>query len=78
MTNMMKQSKQRMGMDLWTNYDEQGIGLSLCSLPVNWYQTEKGMKSSLSIGLPRISNSVQPKQQKKMGSSHSSKVCNTK
>lgn len=50
----------------WINYDVHETGdPNLRPLPIRWWQSEKGTTSTVSIGLPQISKSVQPKPRRR-------------
>lgn len=63
MKEMMHQIELKKQNNEWIEYDMENP--ANFPLPIDWSQTEKGLQSKVSIGHPRISNSVQPKQKKR-------------
>lgn len=75
MKEMREQMEIRRSLGNWVDYNVHQSGdPTLCPLPVSWSVNEKGSKSSIVIGLPRIARSVQPKQ-KKRWSPHTPVTC---
>lgn len=66
MREMMESIEERKRQGNWIEYDVQEMGRKdFQPIPVKWWQTDKGITSSVKIGLPQISNSVPPKPRKK-------------
>lgn len=66
MKKMLQQIEEKKGREEWINYDVHETGdPNIRTLPIRWWQTEKGTTSTVFIGLPQISKSVQPKPRRR-------------
>lgn len=66
MREMMRDIEERRQRGDWIEYDVHETGdEKLEPLRVRWWQTDKGVTSTISIGLPNISKSAPPKPRRK-------------